>query len=344
MRLLSYLLLCLCFFSCQSGNTPPDVSNIKLNLKTTRFEKDFFAMDSAKIPQQLDSVIDNHGEFGTIFMTQILNADPRWSEDTMRMYLGGFINSYKPMYAEAQKLFSDFNPYENQIRQALQYVKYYFGDYLAKNKNYRLPERIITYIGPIDGYGDNLIPGDAFVVGLHHHLGDTSTFYNSEMLNQTYPQYITHRFTPLTIVINAMNRLLNDMFPPKYAEETLVNQMIESGKRYFVLQKLMPDKKPEMLFGFDYNQFVFCETKEAYIWNFFVQNALLQSKEANIIRNYIGDSPKTQEFGDESPGNIGSYIGWKIVSKYMSEQKEMNLYQLMNTPADEILSKAKYKP
>ena len=32
--------------SCGSGDKTPDVSNIKVDLQTLRFEKDFFAMDT----------------------------------------------------------------------------------------------------------------------------------------------------------------------------------------------------------------------------------------------------------------------------------------------------------
>lgn len=343
MRLLSYLFICLLLFSCKSKDGPPDVSHIKVNLSTMRFEKDLFAIDSAMVSQQIDNVIMRYGEFGPIFMTKILNADPSWSEDTLNMYVGGFINAYKPLNSETRKLFSDFTPYENEIRHALQYVKYYFAAFI-KRKNYQIPERIITYIGPLDGYGDNFIQGQAFIVGLHHHLGAADSLYQNEYLHQTYPTYITNRFEPSTITVNAMTRLLNDMYPPDYMDETLVNQMIESGKRFYVLQQLMPDKNPALLIGYESKQYRFCVKNEALLWNFFTQNELLQKRQSNLIRNYIGDSPKTQEFGEESPGNIGSFVGWKIVDKYMSDQKNLPLDKLMETPADEILAKARYKP
>lgn len=344
MRLLSSLLLCVFIFSCRSTETPPDVSHIKVNLTTHRFEKALFGIDSAVMAQKLDSLIIRNGNFGMIFMTEILNADPRWSDDTINMYVGSFIKSYKPLYIKTQHLFNDFNKYEKEIRHALQYVKHYFAGYFGSNKKYQLPEKIITYIGPIDGYGDNLIPGEAFVIGLHHHLGAADTLYQSEMLNQTYPQYITKRFEPATIVVNAMTRLLQDMYPQKYEDETLINQMVENGKRYYVLQQLLPEVKPELLIGYSKDQFQFCRNNERQLWDFFIQNDLLQTKETGLIRNYLGDGPMTQEFGPQSPANIGGYIGWKIVEKYMQAQPELALDKLMETTGDEIVSKAKYKP
>ena len=122
MRLMLYLGFCLFIFSCQSGDTPPDVSKIKVNLKTIRFEKELFSIDSSSAEKKIDSFITRSGEFGILFMTQILNADPRWSNDTVGRYVGSFINSYQPVYLKAEKLYYDFSVYENEIKHSLQFV------------------------------------------------------------------------------------------------------------------------------------------------------------------------------------------------------------------------------
>jgi hypothetical protein len=122
MRLMLYLGFCLFIFSCQSGDTPPDVSKIKVNLKTIRFEKELFSIDSSSAEKKIDSFITRSGEFGILFMTQILNADPHWSNDTVGRYVGSFINSYQPVYLKAEKLYYDFSVYENEIKHSLQFV------------------------------------------------------------------------------------------------------------------------------------------------------------------------------------------------------------------------------
>jgi hypothetical protein len=75
-----------------------------------------------------------------------------------------------------------------------------------------------------------------------------------------------------------------------------------------------------------------------------VQNNFLQSIDNNIIKNYIGDSPKTTELGEASPGNIGSFLGWMIVKKYVKNFPETTPAGLMSTDAETIFQKAKYKP
>ena len=85
-------------------------------------------------------------------------------------------------------------------------------------------------------------------------------------------------------------------------------------------------------------------TREKYIWDLFVQNSLLQSIDENLIKNYIGESPKTQELGDALPGNIGSFTGWQIVKKFMGKNPECSLQKLMEADAEQIFQQAKYKP
>ena len=76
----------------------------------------------------------------------------------------------------------------------------------------------------------------------------------------------------------------------------------------------------------------------------FIKNNLLQVTDENMIKNYIGEAPKTQELGDASPGNIGAFAGWQIVKKFMDKKGNLSLPQLMATDNETIYQEAKYKP
>jgi hypothetical protein len=240
------------------------------------------------------------------------------------------------VFDSSQKIFADFSPYEKQIKTSVQYLHYYFPKYAA-------PKKVITYIGPLDGYGD-ILDTDAFIVGLHQHLGSNFSMYKTEMVRTTYPDYISNRFTPDFIPINCMKNVVLDMYPEKIEDKTLVIQMVEKGKRLYILQKLVPYAKEYQLIGYTEKQYKESSQREAVIWDLFVQNNFLQSIDNNVIKNYIGESPKTIELGEASPGNIGSFSGWQIVKKYMDNFPETSLDSLMNTDAETIFQKAKYKP
>lgn len=336
MRILLSFTILIALFSCSGKNEKPDVSGIKVNINTLRFEKALFNPNNNLKDKNIDTVFATFGSFGPFFINTLLNADPAWSEDTLKNYVASFASSYKNVFDTAEKIFKDFSPYENEIKKSLQYLKYYFP-------NYKAPSKIISYIGPLDGYGD-IITEDALIVGLQHHLGKDVSFYKQDWFQETYPSYIYSRFEPEYISVNCMKNIINDMYPDDKIEYALGIQMVEAGKKLFVLEKLLPDAEAYRLIGYTEEQWKGCVEHERAIWDLFIQNDLLQSIDKNIIKNYLGESPKTHELGESSPGNIGAFAGWQIVKKYMNKFPEIKPDVLMNTDAEKILQLAKYKP
>jgi hypothetical protein len=326
--------MCL-FFSCGQKKVP-DVSDIKIELSSHRFEKDLFALDTNNMVPQLDQLISRYPSFGENFLSTILNTDPGWSADSAASYVKGFITAYRNVYDSAEKIFADFTPYEKEIKKGLQFLKYYYPAY-------KVPQHIITYIGPLDGYGD-ILSEDALIVGLHHHLGKNFSMYSLPWVQEVYAGYISNRFEPEYIVINCMKNITLDMYPEKNEDQSLVIQMVEKGKKLYMLSKLLPSVPENKLIGYTEKQLKNCYASEAIIWDLFVQNNLLQTIDNNIIKNYVGEGPKTQELGEGSPGNIGSFAGWQIIKKYMEKNPGTKLPDLMNMPAETIFQNAKYKP
>jgi hypothetical protein len=322
--------------SCSDGDNAPDVSGIKMDLQTRRFEQDLFQIDSTNFAAGYRNLLAKYPSFGENFTSTILNADPKWPVDSVLNYIQSFVSAYRHIYDSSQKIFADFTPYEKEIEKSLKYVRYYFP-------KYPIPHQVITYIGPMDGYGD-ILDADVLIVGLHHHLGKEFSLYKTIWVRETYPEYISSRFAPDYITINAMKNILSDLFPEKFDDKDLMVQMVEKGKRLYALKKLVPSADDYQLIGYTKKQLEQSLEREAIIWDLFVQNNFLRSNNYNVIKNYIGDSPKTQELGEAAPGNIGSFSGWQIVKEYMNKKPETSLEKLMTTDAEIIFQEAKYKP
>ena len=329
------IILCICLFSC-SSKKDPDVSNISVTLTTERFEKDFFDTSTSNLLSYLKQINSNSPTFVQTYLTQILTVDPLWPADTAAAYVNGFIKAYRPVYDSAEKIFSDFSPYEQEIKKGLQYVKFYFP-------GYKLPEKIITYIGPADGFGDG-ITKEALLVGLQVHLGKNNPLYKTTLVEETYPEYVSQRFEPGYIVVNCIKNIVNDMFPQKGEDKPLINQMIENGKRLYVLSRLLPQTEDYKIMGFSKVQMADSYNHEPVIWDLFIKNSLLQIADKNITKNYVDESPKTQELGEGAPGNVGSFAGWQIVKKYMQKKPATNLQELMKLDNEILFEEAKYKP
>ncbi len=84
---------------------------------------------------------------------------------------------------------------------------------------------------------------------------------------------------------------------------------------------------------------------EGLIWCYLLKNEDLNSLTPSVIQTYIGEGPFTQGFSQESsPGNLGQWIGWQIIKKFVSKNPDMKPGEVMKTDARKILDEAKYKP
>ena len=332
------------FVSCSDVDTP-NVSGIKADVEVQRFDKDFFSIDTTNILPSLQRLYAKYPSFLGDYLQNILGLPPLsdTSFGTMSA-IRKFLSDYKPIRDSAQNAFQKIDRAEEDIEQSLRYVKHYFP-------KYQLPRKLITFIGPMDayfegslgGYGD-VITNDALAIGLQLHLGKDFSLYKSEMGQALYPAYISRRFAPEYIPVNCTKNIVDDMFPDQSTGKHLVLQMVEKGKRMYLLDRLMPKTDDSLKIGYTRSQLAGCYKNEGFIWNYFLTNGLLYNNDPAMIKNYIGESPNTPEFGEGAPGNIGLFTGWQIVKKYMENNKSLSLEGLMRTDPKKLFEESKYRP
>ena len=141
-----------------------------------------------------------------------------------------------------------------------------------------------------------------------------------------------------------MKLITDDLFPDKSNGKPLIEQMIEKGKQWWLLDKLMPATADSLKTGYTQKQLNWCKENEGLIWNYFITNENIETIEPGVVQNYIGESPTTQGMPGASPGNIGQWVGWQIVKKFADNNSSLKPADIMNTPARKILTEAKYKP
>jgi hypothetical protein len=334
-------------FSCSSKKNIPDVSSIKIKLETERFDQDFFAIDTNKIAESMKAILQKYPHFTPDFVESILGLDldsllieGNAQGKAIRM----FIHDYRPIKDSADLLYKNFRKESDEIKKGFQFVKYYFPQY-------QLPQSVITFIGPINAnfetsfgtQGDILTPY-GLGIGLQLHMGSNFSFYKSPEGQEQYPDYLANNFDAAHIPVNCMRNIVDDMYPDRSNGKALIEQIIEKGRRMYLLTKFLPYTPDYICIGYTKNQMQDCYKNEAVIWDFFLNNDLLNITETGIIKNYIGESPKTQELGEGSPGNIGTFSGLQIVRKYMDKFPETKLSDLMTKNAREIFEQTKYKP
>lgn len=322
------------FVACNSAENIPDVSGIKISAAVKRFDNDFFSVDTNHIVASLDTLQKKYPYFLNDFLYSILALPPNADSAAARVKL--FIRDYASINDSVQKSFPDFDKQEAAIKHGLQLVKYYFP-------SYKLPEHIITFTGPLEGYA-NVLTTDGMGIGLQLYLGKDFSVYHTSYLSEVYPAYQNRRFEAAYIPVNCLKNIVSDLYPEQQMSLPLVFQMIEAGKRLYLLDKFLPATADSLKTGYTAAQLQGCFNHEEFIWSFFVKNGLLFSTDLSALRDYMNDGPKTEVLGESAPGFIGQFIGWQIIKKWMKENKDKTLQQLIETPPAQIYEQAKYKP
>ncbi|GEO10683.1 gliding motility lipoprotein GldB [Segetibacter aerophilus] len=320
-----------------TGRKIPDVSDVKVDLQMQRFEQDFFAIDPNHTDKSLEQLNNKYPGFLRDFIFNILALPPQPdSTKAVEQQVVAFVNSYKPLKDSADKIFANSADIQKQVRTGLQFVKHYFP-------SYKLPNKLITFIGPINSYG-NILTTDALAVGLQLYMGSNYSLYQSEAGQELYPAYISRRFQKEYIPVNCIKTIVNDLFPDNDAGRPLIEQMVQAGKRLYMLDQFVPEAEDTLKTGYTKTQLDGCYKNEETIWSYFVQNDLLYVSDPSVIKDYMNDAPTTQAFGAESPGFIGQFVGWQIVKKWMGKNDKVTLQQLIETNPKTIFEQAKYKP
>lgn len=337
------LLLSIFFFACNNKKNSPDISNIKTNLVVKRFDQDFFAIDTLSGEKDLNALQMKYPDFLNLFLANIVGVNDASG-------IKAFYRLYKPVFDSSQRVYKNFDGVKKELETAFSYVKYYFP-------SYQIPTALVPVVGPMNSrddlarmangdYTPNFI-GPGFVgISLQFYLGSDFSLYNTEyFINNVAPLYRSRRFSREYIASDVMKLVTDDLFPDKSSTKPLIEQMIEKGKQWWLIDKFMPETPDSIKTGYTQRQLDWCTANEGLIWSYIVKNENLYSVNPATIQTYIGEGPFTSVFSQEdSPGNIGLWIGWQIVKKYASKNTGMKPEQVMQATAAQILEEAKYKP
>jgi hypothetical protein len=319
--------------ACGNNANKPDVSHIKVDLTLQRFEQSFFKMDTNNIQQGLADLRNAYPHFFPVYMQNILQLNLLDTDSYAA--LRNIISSYRPINDSIQARYRDLGWLKEDLTEGFQYVKYYYPQY-------RVP-RIITFIATLDAPGVVLTP-EHLGIGLHQYAGKNFSVYQTPELQQLYPSYISRRFDKEYMVTNSLKAVVDDVYPDQSVGRPLVEQMIEKGKQWYLLSHFLPDAPDSALTGYTKKQLDWVEDNEGNVWAYIVKNENLYAIEPHVIQTYIGESPFTQGMPETSPGNIGQWIGWRIVQQYARKNKKLTLQQVLKTPARTIFQGAAYRP
>jgi len=332
---MKYCLLIVIIGLLSCGSEPsefiPDVSDIEVDYKVIRFEKEM-------LDGNIESLTEKHPAFANTFFKHVI---PVYID---KDFEGAYTNvkaapEFKFLVDTISTVFQDFDQTNASFKKAFQFVNYYFPDI-------DIPD-IYTFVSGFshqqflfeNGKGKN-----GFGIGLDMFIGNNFNYASIAPENPAFSNYLNRTFNKDHIVRKSIDGLLDDYIPtPKQVR--MLDQMIYNGKKLFLLNKIMPEVSDTIIMEYSKQQWEWVEENEIEMWAFFLKENLFYETNSQKINKYINPSPHSPGMPPSAPGRTANFIGWKIINAYMKRFPETTLQELLALDdAQVLLQKSRYKP
>lgn len=331
-----FFFIALFLFACRNKKDV-DVSNINLEVKIERFDKELSAMTPQNMAEKIPALEKKYGIFYQDFMENMLGVGDVSNQayyPNLRTVLSD--SDFNALKQEVLKKYPNTNKQNEELTDAFKHLKYYYP-------SIKVP-RLISFFS---GFSYQTVIGNNYIgIGLDLFLGADSKFYPA--LRSSIPAYISRRFTPENITPRVMEAFIREeLFPEPDGSTSLMQKMIYNGKVLYFMDALMPDMPDSLKIGYTTAQYEWAEGYEAGIWGYFLEQNLLYETDYMKIQKYLTEAPFTPGIGEknESAPKLAVFIGWKIVKEYMDRNPEVSLQDLMKDQNfQKILDRSKYRP
>lgn len=319
-------------WGCQSDPLDVDVSNIEVELTFKRLDQDLFSLNPAAGMTETEALNEKYGEFLVDYCEGVIRiGDPR--SESFKYAVSQFITdeAMKTLYQQTQLVYPDLTKVESELTEAFRFYKYHFPDST-------IPEIVFS----VSALNYAIVATQTTLnISLDMFLGADYEVYSAVGL----PQYMYTNMKPEQVVPQAMKGWLQSTYETELKRNTLLDYIVFEGKLLYVLDAVLRNSDDSVKISFSPDAMKWCKTYEARVWSHMVDQKLLYTTEYMVINKWINQAPFVAGIPKDSPGRLGQWVGWQIVRKYMKENPQVSLQQLMNdNDTQQILARSGYKP
>lgn len=310
-----------------------------VRIESRRFDRDLAQLDTAHIPAGLSRLQQKYPDFLNFWLDELMQfgvrgqfseANPAISGD-LRTFLT--YKDYRGLFDTVAAHFPDTKQLEETLGKGFRYYRHYYPKAIVP--------KIVYFVSGLNNWSVITVDSNIVGIGLDMYLGPGYPFYRSVQI----PEYMYEQLRPEAAPVNVFKAIYQQSYPLQAENQTLLELMMQRGKQLYFLSKMLPFVQEETYLGYTKAQLDWCKANEATIYNYFVKGNLLYEKNWTKILRFVNDGPQTAGMAEESPGNIGSWVGGRIVHAYMEKHPQLPMDSLFaNTDAQAILQAAQYKP
>ncbi|MDR3194954.1 MAG: gliding motility protein GldB [Tannerella sp.] len=294
-----------------------------------RFDRDLYQLLQTDTPEQQERIRAGYAPLLDVVGKSIF----RTADTQSAAFFDRLLNYYAEptllrLYRDALKQYEHTEGIEQELGNSFHYLRTQFPDM-----------QIPAVYMHVSGLQQNVIVADSLLsLSTDKYLGADYPLYRD-----FFPDYRRRRMEPEYIVPDCLTAWLLSEYPFRGDGRVLLERMIYEGKIKYILHRAYPGLIPEMWTGYTPAEYQWCRQNEKTLWNLLIERKHLYTPDAATTARYFSDAPSTF-IADDAPGNLGVWIGWQIVTKYMN-RTHVSPEQLMNGDnCQEILRKSRYKP
>ena len=311
------LVFFLFFNACHDEFTnESDVESISVSISFDRFDLNFYDQPSEVIPELKK-------KYPFLFPKQF--SDSVWinrQKDSLQLLL----------QSEVNKTFKNIELFERDVNHLFKHIKYLFP--FAK-----IP-RVITLTNNVDYQIKTVYSDSLLLISLDTFLGSENHLYDG------IPSYIRKELDPKYITVQIADKFGAFIIPP-VEDRTFLARMIYEGKKLYLHDLLLPHVPVEDRIVYTKEEFNWALENEKYVWQYFIEKQVLYQTQLEWVQRFIEPAPFSKfylQLDNETPGRIGSWLGWQIVNSYMTQFPETPLDELLKISSQKLFNLSKYKP
>jgi hypothetical protein len=324
----SFLALSLLFalyFGCSGGKLHNEENP---ELKIVRFDSDLYRY---LVNGEPDDSLAKYAAFLDLLGEKVMGIGKTDSVDFYPRLKAFFSEqTLMSLYRDEQEKFADIQTLERELSQG-------FGAFTKQFPQIKLPP-IYMHVSGLDM--NVIVSDDILSLSADKYLGEDYLLYRDFLYD-----YQRQLMTPDRMATDYLLGFMMANLPFQGNEDVLLDRMLYEGKLRYILSRILPDRQVWEYVGYNKVQYAWCAQNESQIWKTILENQHLFASNHLVTSNYLRESPHTPFLPAESPGRVGIWVGYKIITAYMKRKPRTNLLELMElTDYRALLKQSKYKP
>lgn len=322
------------FTACRHDPFTVDISGIKYDLTIRDLCSEIFDTPPPEMNTKADTLRIKYKKVMRTYsaVTGLGNIDdPKWNSSFV-LFATDLHNM--ALYDDVRKVWPSLQPLEDDLGSAFRHYLYYFP-------GADIPE-VFTCI---TAFNNSVVVDDSLLmISLDRYLGADSKYYPAMGIYE----YQSRKMTPAYAASDCIYAWATtewDYHYMDYGTKTLLTSMLHEAKLLYFTRCMLPEEPDTIIFGFKKKQLDFCLANESRMWEYYVSHDMLFSTDGFLIRKLTGEAPFTSYFTEDSPGRAAVWTGFRIIERYMRNNPDITLAELMKTTnCQAILTGAKYNP